>query len=56
MDIGKVTDFDFKIWKIENLEKSEKSHDPLVSRNGRLNGSCQSPVHVRMTPRVVMRQ
>jgi hypothetical protein len=34
MDIGKITDLDFNIWKIENLEKSEKRRGPLVSRSG----------------------
>jgi hypothetical protein len=49
LDIGKVSDLDFNVWKIENLEKSETSWGPLVSGSGRLNGLRRSPVRARDT-------
>jgi hypothetical protein len=38
LDIGKVTILNFKVCKMENLDKSKKCRGPLVSLRRRLNG------------------
>jgi hypothetical protein len=43
LDIGKVTILDFKIWKIENLENSERGEGPPVGLTHRLNTRVVAP-------------